>query len=1058
MPTRVDTLGRLAIRHDDEELTSLPGQPVRCALLVYLAVEREASRDELMGLLWPERPQDRARHALNQTVYELRRLLGDEWATVEGDRVRATEDVTCDATAFEAAATGGSPAEALALYRGAFLEDARLADTNAFETWTDRIRARLARLHRGARREAMDALLTSGDQAQALAMAREWVELEPLDDEAQHRFIELLAAAGHRSEAIQQYERYARRIRAELEVEPLDDTIALVERIRAGAAAPAPETDAPAAVDKRPVDTTAEPRDAAAAAPPSPEGRDGAPTAPSDTARRGGLRWAAMVAVGSVVLVWMFAALQPDDACPGGEGCAPPPDPSTFLVFPPRTTGDSSRIPATTYAYHLREELGRWRDLSLADPLRVADALRRRDPTTLASLPVDTALAMARELGAGRAVLSMVSEGGDSAAVEAQLYDAVTGNRLREARLNVSVRPPDLDGLWALAAALVTPGGFERLPTRSSLPTSLAAHEAYAAAVEALTTWNLDSAATRFQEAVRHDTTFADAYLRLAQSLDWAGRLDDAWVAAATRAARLDHMLDPEERLLAQAELALAEERYPDACALFQAVVDADASSFAGWYGLGECRARDDVVVEDPTSPSGYAFRSSYHTANLAYLRALEILPSFSFHAFRHGPYSGLTRTLFTDPQTVRTGRLQDRPARVLIAYPSLRADTLAFVPYPPEMAAVFRGGPAALDRNRETLRRIVSGWVRAFPESARAHHAWALILESFGEIDDGPAGANAVDAVRRARALTNDPDERLALTATEARLALKRPDFREARRLADSATTTWPDARGAGARYLAGLETLLGRPRRAADLLARAAADHADAHSFDLPIDPPRRLVDAALRLHVFAAFGTPFLMDIAEHADRTRLLVRTLLEPRMEAPVRQSLLAVPAIMRFHEEGLTRTHLEVTWNPVIAAQRSLAAGDTAHVRDQLEILHEIRDPFRPGDFPVHETLATAQLHLAVHDTAAAVRSLDAVLETLFTLNRHALELPHEAAALIHSMALRARLAARTGDPVATRRWSAAVAILWAEPDPALRPFVQEMQRLAETPSISPGR
>ncbi|NIU72161.1 MAG: hypothetical protein GWN71_00820, partial [Gammaproteobacteria bacterium] len=92
--------------------------------------------------------------------------------------------------------------------------------------------------------------------------------------------------------------------------------------------------------------------------------------------------------------------------------------------------------------------------------------------------------------------------------------------------------------------------------------------------------------------------------------------------------------------------------------------------------------------------------------------------------------------------------------------------------------------------------------------------------------------------------------------------------------------------------------------------------------------------------------------------------------------------------------------------------------------------------------------------YLAVGDTAGATRTLDSVLRTLFTLNRRAFELPHETASLIHAMALRARLAHQASDPVAARQWAGAITTLWADPDPALDPFLAEMQRLAETPSI----
>ena len=57
------------------------------ALLVYLAVEADHPhrRQSLAGLLWPESDQDRARHALVQTLYALRRDLGADVVTGAAD-------------------------------------------------------------------------------------------------------------------------------------------------------------------------------------------------------------------------------------------------------------------------------------------------------------------------------------------------------------------------------------------------------------------------------------------------------------------------------------------------------------------------------------------------------------------------------------------------------------------------------------------------------------------------------------------------------------------------------------------------------------------------------------------------------------------------------------------------------------------------------------------------------------------------------------------------------------------------------------------------------------
>jgi hypothetical protein len=53
------------------------------ALLVYLAVEnrRIHRRSVLAGLLWPDQPEQAARHSLAQALYSLRRVLGDGGAS-----------------------------------------------------------------------------------------------------------------------------------------------------------------------------------------------------------------------------------------------------------------------------------------------------------------------------------------------------------------------------------------------------------------------------------------------------------------------------------------------------------------------------------------------------------------------------------------------------------------------------------------------------------------------------------------------------------------------------------------------------------------------------------------------------------------------------------------------------------------------------------------------------------------------------------------------------------------------------------------------------------------
>jgi len=99
---------------------------------------RAARGAELASVL--SRDSERARHALNQKLYELRQVLGDDWLQGQTERMRVTPTLDVDAHAFESAARRGDLEQALSLYDGAFLADFYLRESIAFEHWVDRHR------------------------------------------------------------------------------------------------------------------------------------------------------------------------------------------------------------------------------------------------------------------------------------------------------------------------------------------------------------------------------------------------------------------------------------------------------------------------------------------------------------------------------------------------------------------------------------------------------------------------------------------------------------------------------------------------------------------------------------------------------------------------------------------------------------------------------------------------------------------------------------------------------------------------------------------------------
>ncbi|MGK7311946.1 MAG: tetratricopeptide repeat protein [Candidatus Longimicrobiales bacterium M2_2A_002] len=322
MEIRLHTLGTFGLEAAGAEPAAATAQPVRSGLLVLLALDREVTRETAMALLWPESDDAHARQALRQTLYLLRRDLGRDWLDAGHGTLRATSLLTSDAHDLARAAERDDHERVVALYGGSFVAGARLVESQPFQLWCDQWGSRLERYHRRARRSLMERCTESGDLEAGLRVAREWLDLDPLEDEAQHRVIEFLARLGRSDEALREFDRYVE-VLAREELEPLDQTRTLVEQIRAGGAGiPELPVAASPGVGAESGGSPDADRSAATAAP-----------APGPRSHR---YWAALLATAAAIAVGagLFAAR-------GGE--TPRPVPERVMVLPlVNETGDSA--------------------------------------------------------------------------------------------------------------------------------------------------------------------------------------------------------------------------------------------------------------------------------------------------------------------------------------------------------------------------------------------------------------------------------------------------------------------------------------------------------------------------------------------------------------------------------------------------------------------------------------------------------------------------------------------------------------------------------------------
>jgi serine/threonine-protein kinase len=230
-------LGGLELESADRtNVTPLLSQPKRVALLVLLACGGRGlqRRDSLIGLLWPEMDQDRGRHALRQSLYVLRKTLGNDLFEARGDdEIGLRQDVvSCDVREFEQEAADGNAEAAMKMYCGDLLPGFFLHDAVEFERWLEAERLRLRRVAAGCCWRLAELYESRGDGVGCSTWARRAVDLAPFDEGAVHRLIEVFDRIGNRAGAISAYDHFVRRLRDEYAAEPSPETEALISRVR----------------------------------------------------------------------------------------------------------------------------------------------------------------------------------------------------------------------------------------------------------------------------------------------------------------------------------------------------------------------------------------------------------------------------------------------------------------------------------------------------------------------------------------------------------------------------------------------------------------------------------------------------------------------------------------------------------------------------------------------------------------------------------------------------------------------------------------------------------
>lgn len=598
---RIQILGGLSAWTAEGWLAGEAAQPRRLALLALLARagERGLSRDKLVGYLWPDTDDERARKTLSQALYALRRGSQNEELFLGTQELRLNpEVVTSDLAEFDTARREGNWTRAAAAYGGPFLDGFHLPGAAEFERWVEDQRQTLAieyaeLLERLAQQAEQD-----GQHSAAVGWWRRLASLDPLNARIAKELMRAHVAAGDRAAALRHARLYQALAEQELDLPADREVLALVKRIQsepAGAGSP--------------VAVAASPRVEPALGP-QPE-MPKSPTAgpPVGRVRR---RFPTLLWIPALVLGLVALALALGRSRPGPLAASP-----VIMVGQIADYNQTSAGLGRPLADMIATDLARAPRVRVISTARVYEILS--------------------QLGAGDTVesvlMSAARHAGATELLDGALFDLGQGRiRLDLRRIDVgsgsvrgaySVQGSDPFLLADSATALLVADLGSSVPTGliSDLTTgSIDAWRAYEAGLRDYYRLDFPAAERHFADALQADSSFAmatyyyalaseDAAVRLARldqalrrsahasdrerlviSVQWAlsNAAPSAPALAETLAVRYPHELDAQ---LALGQTRFSQEDYPGAARAFERVIEMDSLGLRG--GGVRCAACD---------------------------------------------------------------------------------------------------------------------------------------------------------------------------------------------------------------------------------------------------------------------------------------------------------------------------------------------------------------------------------------------------------------------------------------------------------------------------------
>lgn len=200
-------------------------------LCAYLVVQDGwVNRADLLLLFWPEDHDQAARNKLRQVLHKAK-------AGALGDWLEVTESHVClnlssDLKELKEAYADQDWMRVLALYQGDLLKDAKTEKFTQYQDWLELERNDLLLMWREASLRYAEVCVDKQGFIEAAQCLKAVLDKDLFAEDVLQAYLRVCAEAGQRAEGLRTFAHFKRVLKQELQLEPLEETVALLEVLK----------------------------------------------------------------------------------------------------------------------------------------------------------------------------------------------------------------------------------------------------------------------------------------------------------------------------------------------------------------------------------------------------------------------------------------------------------------------------------------------------------------------------------------------------------------------------------------------------------------------------------------------------------------------------------------------------------------------------------------------------------------------------------------------------------------------------------------------------------